>query len=288
MKTSLDCVPCFVRQALEAVRMITPDKSVHERTLRDVLQWASIMDFDDSPPVMAQKIHRRLREITGIDDPYCEIKKHHNRMALKLFPELQDRIKKSGDPLILAARLAIAGNVIDLGVKESISEEDIFKAVSQALEEPFTGDQEKFRRSVSESERILYLADNAGEIVFDRLLIEQLSPGKVTLVVRGRPVINDATLNDAETAGLHRIVKIIDNGSDSPGTSLEDCSKEFPEFFNKADMIIAKGQGNFESLSGRGENIFFLLKAKCPVIADHIGLPVGTQIASCFSNGNLI
>ncbi len=83
-------------------------------------------------------------------------------------------------------------------------------------------------------------------------------------------------------------MKIIDNGSDSPGTSLEDCSEEFRGFFNKADMIIAKGQGNFESLSSRKENIFFLLKAKCPVIADHIGLPVGTQIASCFNNGSLI
>jgi uncharacterized protein with ATP-grasp and redox domains len=124
---------------------------------------------------------------------------------------------------------------------------------------------------------ILYLADNAGEIVFDRLLIERLPAGRVTVVVRGAPVINDATRADAQVAGLDRIAEIIDNGSDAPGTVLEDCSAQFRERFESADVIIAKGQGNFETLSAAGANICFLLKIKCPVLATHTGIELGTQ-----------
>jgi uncharacterized protein with ATP-grasp and redox domains len=124
----------------------------------------------------------------------------------------------------------------------------------------------------------LYLADNAGEIAFDRLLVERISPGRVTLAVRGAPVINDATLADAQAVGLDKIVEVIDNGSDAPGTILDDCHSDFRRRFAGADLIIAKGQGNYETLSDGPGNLFFLFKAKCPVIADHIGQPVGTQI----------
>lgn len=287
MKTSLDCVPCFIRQTLDAVRMISEDTGVHEAIVREVLEWTSKMEFSNSPPDMAQRIHRRLRKITGEDDPYREIKHGHNLLALRLLPEMQKKIGAAEDPLILAVRLAIAGNVIDMGVSGSVDEEAIFREVDKALSEAFTGDSEEFRKAVEESREILYLADNAGEIVFDRLLIEQLPTSKVVLAVRGLPVLNDAVRRDAETAGLNRMVRIVDNGSDAPATILEECSPEFRELYEDADMIIAKGQGNFESLSSRRENIFFLLKAKCPVIAEHLGLPVGTHVASRFSADRL-
>ena len=123
-----------------------------------------------------------------------------------------------------------------------------------------------------------FLKDNAGEIVFDRLLIERLPPGKVTVAVRGFPVINDATLADAEGAGIHEVAEVIENGSDAPGTILDDCSESFRDRFDKADLVIAKGQGNYETLSEVDKDIYFLLKAKCPVIARDIGCQEGAMI----------
>jgi hypothetical protein len=258
--------------------MVSTDPAVHERIVREVLRWASEMDLDQPPAVLGQRVHRRLREITGVEDPYRAAKDHLNRMALSLLPELKAEIEATSDRLALAARLAIAGNVIDMGVNGNVTETDVRQSVRQALAEPFTGEQNGFRQSVAEARSILYLADNAGEIVFDRLLIEQLSPARVTLAVRGAPVINDATMTDARAVGLHEIIEVIDNGSDAPGTIVEDCDQGFNRRFTEADLILAKGQGNFETLSDEPRNIYFLFKAKCPVIARHVGVPVGTHV----------
>ncbi len=278
MKTSLDCVPCIIRQTLEAARLVSPDHAVHEHVLREILHWVSEIDLNQPPPVMGQRIHRLLREIIGQDDPYRDAKEQQNRMALALLPELRTRIQATDDPLIIASRLAIAGNVIDMGVNGKVTESSIYESVSQALTEPFVGDENEFRSAVAEAQSILYLTDNAGEIAFDRLLIEQLLPARVTVAVRGNPVINDATMTDARTVGLHEIAGIIDNGSDAPGTLFDDCSQEFRRRFSEADLILAKGQGNFETLSDEPNNIFFLFRVKCQVIATHIGQPVGTQV----------
>jgi uncharacterized protein with ATP-grasp and redox domains len=278
MRTALDCIPCFARQALEAARFVTDDPAVHERIVRDVLRAAAEMDMAQCPPAVAQRFHRQLRQITGVDDPYRAVKDRFNRMALETLPELRQKVQESPEPLTMALRLAIAGNLIDLGVNGNITENEARRAVAGALDEPFHGDVNAFRQAVEDARSILYLADNAGEIVFDRLLIEQLPTGRVTVVVRGRPILNDATLVDAETAGLCDLVEVIDNGSDAPGTILEDCSEDFLRRFAHADLVIAKGQGNFETLSDEPGDIYFLFKAKCPVIADHVGLPVGTHV----------
>jgi len=277
MKASLDCIPCFVRQALETARLVSEDTSVHERLIRDLLHWAGEMDFAQSPPVLGQRIHRRLREITGVEDPYRTIKDRHNRIALGLYSELKSRMENASDTFAMAVQLAIAGNVIDLGAKHGSYEVDILSSLQRALEETIVGDMELFRKTATGAHRILYLADNAGEIVFDRLLIEQLSPERITVAVRGAPVINDATMADAQAAGIHEIVEVIENGSDAPGTVLKDCSQQFQRRFDQADLVIAKGQGNFETLSAEKHNIFFLFKIKCPVIAAHVGLPVGAH-----------
>jgi len=278
MKTYLDCIPCFVRQALSAARMASEDPTVHERILREVLRWAGEMNMDQPAPVMGQRIHRLLRKIVGMEDPYRDVKDRQNRMALALLPELKTKIEAAMDPLIMALRLAIAGNVIDMGVNGNVTEFDVRESVNQALTEPFVGEQKGFRNAIAEAQRILYLADNAGEIAFDRLLIEQIAPARVTVAVRGGPVINDATMADARVVGLHEIVEIIDNGSDAPGTLLDDCSREFKRRFTEADLILAKGQGNFETLCDEPHNLFFLFKAKCSVIAAHAGVPIGTHV----------
>jgi hypothetical protein len=279
MKTTLDCIPCLLRQSLEAARLVSTDPAFHEKILRDVLSWTLEMDLDQqSPPAMGQRIHRRLRQTTGVDDPYREAKEKLNNLALELIPAFRAEVESAEDPLRMAARLAIAGNMMDMGVNINLTEADVRQTMKQALTAPFFGEMDKFRQAIAEAKSILYLADNAGEIAFDRLLVEQLPTERVIVAVRGAPVINDATLVDAQTVGLDKIVKVIDNGSDAPGTILSDCSPEFRRLFATADLIIAKGQGNFETLSGEAGNIFFLFKVKCAVIAEHVKQPLGMQI----------
>jgi uncharacterized protein with ATP-grasp and redox domains len=279
MQIYLDCIACFVRQALDAARLATDDEQIHEKVVREVLRLAAELDVSHSPPAIGQQIHRLIRELAGCDDPYRQIKKHFNNLALKLYPELRKQILSSNNRLETAIRLAIAGNIIDCGVNGSLNESDINKAISESLIVDFDSRQiQSFQEAIKQAEEILYLADNAGEIVFDRLLIEQLPYEKVTVVVKGEPVINDATRKDAMAAGLPRIVEVIDNGSDGPGTILESCSQSFRYRFDKADLVIAKGQGNYETLSDIDKNIFFILKAKCPVIARDLSCEVGQMI----------
>jgi uncharacterized protein with ATP-grasp and redox domains len=279
MRTYFDCIPCIIRQALDAIRLINDDEKKHEQILREVLFLANKMDLSESPPAMAQKIHRVIRQLTETDDPYKEMKGRFNDFALQHVPRFQKLLATSEKPFETAVRLAIAGNIIDLGVKCSLTMLEVEKTIDQALIVPFDmKDFEDFRKATVEATNILYMADNAGEIVFDRFLIEQLGPEKITLVVKGKPVINDATVEDAQAAGLTDLVRVIDNGDDAPGTILKSCSREFQQRFEKADLIIAKGQGNYETLSDVDKNMFFILRAKCPVIAGHLNCTVGTLV----------
>jgi hypothetical protein len=278
MTTPPDCIPCFLRQALEAARFATHDPALHSRIVLQALGAVAAIDLSQPPPAAIQTIQRLLRQTTGVDDPYRDAKKRFNRLALELLPECVAQVRRARDPFATAIRFAIAGNVIDLGAKGGLGEAGMHVALRRALGEPMAGDIEPFRRAVSAARQILYLADNAGEIVFDRLLVEQLPPGRVTLAVRGGPTINDATREDAQTAGLPGLVEVIDNGSDAPGTILADCSEDFRRRFHAADLIIAKGQGNFESLADTAPGVFFLFKVKCPTVAAHVGHPVGSQV----------
>ncbi|MDY7010114.1 MAG: ARMT1-like domain-containing protein [Planctomycetota bacterium] len=278
MKTFFDCIPCFVRQALDAVRLVTDDELLHEQLLREVLREAGEMDLRQSPPAMGRQIHRLIRDLTGQSDPYRQIKDRFNRLALDLYPELERRLQSSADPMDTAIRLAIAGNIIDFGVNSNLDETHVHEAIEQALTTPFDGDVKEFAAALSDAEDILFLADNAGEIVFDRLLLRQMPLEKVTVVVKGSPVINDATMVDAEATGITDMADVIDNGSDAPGTILNDCSESFRQRFDEADMVIAKGQGNYETLSDAEKDIFFILKAKCPVITEHLGCQVGSMV----------
>jgi uncharacterized protein with ATP-grasp and redox domains len=199
---------------------------------------------------------------------------------LELYPVLKGIIESSENRFETAVRLAIAGNIIDFGVNAEVNQEVINKNIELSLSEQLFGDMEYFHEAVNSAGKILYLGDNTGEIVFDRLLIEQLPKEKVTFAVRGSPVINDATMADAVDTKMNDLVTVIDNGSDAPGIVIEECSEPFKQFFHGADIIIAKGQGNFETLSNTDKTIFFLLKAKCAVVAKHIQCSVGDSVIS--------
>lgn len=280
MRTYLDCVPCFVRQAIDSARRVTSDPAVHEQLLREILSVASQMTFHQPPPAMGQLIHRRLRELSGQTHPYRLAKQQANEFALRLYPGLKEQVVRSDNSFAVAAKLAIAGNVIDLGVKSDLTDDEIRTAISSAIESQLDGDVvDNLQQAVAEATDILYLADNAGEIVFDRLLIEQMPSEKVTFVVKGSPIINDATREDAESAGLTNLVKVIDNGADAPGTILDRCSLPFRQRFAAADLVIAKGQGNYETLNEcRHRNLCFLLKVKCVVIARDLGCRMGEMV----------
>ena len=278
MNSYLDCIPCFVRQALDAARMADDDPLLHQQILRDVLLLTAEMDLSVSPPAIGQQIHRKLRELSGIVDPYANVKRHFNRMALDMIPELRTRVAAAKNPFAAALRLAIAGNIIDFGPKGNTTEKDVLDAITHAFSRPLHGDLHAFQDAIDKADNILYLADNAGEIVFDRIFIEQILPKRVALSVRGAPVINDATFEDAKETGLTDLIEVIDNGSDAPGTILSDCSATFLQRFRAADLIIAKGQGNFETLSEESAPLFFLFKAKCPVIAAHACVPLAAQV----------
>jgi len=278
MRTYLDCIPCFVRQGLEAARMATSDEKIHEQVLRGVLELAGRMPMDQSPPVMGRRIHRLIRELCGDPDPYRAVKERFNRAALDLYPGCREIVDTAEDSFEAAVRLAIAGNVIDFGPVSDLDEEAVSASISQALEAELFGDLQLFKAALDAAERILYLGDNCGEIVFDRLLIERLLPRDITFAVRGQPVINDVTRFDAEMTGMTRLVPVIDNGSDIPGTVLAECSPDFRARFQNADLVIAKGQGNYETLSDEAYPIVFLFKAKCPVIARHVGCETGRLV----------
>jgi len=277
MRVHLDCFPCFLRQSLIALRLGTRDKALQEVILKSVLEDIRSADTSKPPAFTTTFIHRRIRQMLG-KDPFKEIKSEYNQAALKLYPSLKTVVEKSADHLRTAARLAIAGNVIDFGIFTSV---DIEGTVRRALDgQMAVDDYGAFTNAVSAADDILYLTDNAGEIVFDRLLIEALISGgkKVKAVVKGSPVINDSTREDAEESGLTNVCEVIDNGSEAVGTMLEWVSQSFRHEFTHAQLIVSKGQGNFETLTGSEKKIFFLFQSKCDVVSKELGLSIGSML----------
>jgi uncharacterized protein with ATP-grasp and redox domains len=277
MRVHLDCFPCFLRQSIIALRLGTKDESLRETILKSTLDYIQNTDIAKPPAYTTTFIHKKIRQMLGID-PFKEIKSEYNQIALRLYPSLKTTIEKSPDPLWISTRLAIAGNVIDFGIFTSV---DIEGAIRKALNNQLAvDDYSSFKNAISIADKILYLTDNAGEIVFDRLLIETLIQlGKeVKAVVKGSPVINDSTMDDAEESGLTEVCDVIDNGSEAVGTILEWTSSAFQKIFNDAQLVISKGQGNFETLIGAEKKIFFLFQSKCNVVSKELGLSTGSML----------
>ncbi|MBM4136393.1 MAG: DUF89 family protein [Nitrospira sp.] len=277
MKVHLDCFPCFLKQSLIALRLGTKDEFIQERIMKSILPKIERTDTSKPPAYATTFMHRTIRELLG-EDPFKEIKAKYNQIALGLYPSLKTIIGKSHDPLWTASRLAIAGNVIDFGI---FTEVNIEGTIHKALNNPLAEDgYTMFRDALFMTDDVLYLTDNAGEIVFDRLLVETLiSLGKkVRAVVKGSPVINDSTMDDAIESGLTEICEVIDNGSDAVGTILEWTSSQFQEIFKNAHFIISKGQGNFETLLDTDKKIFFLFQSKCDVVSRELGFTTGAML----------
>jgi uncharacterized protein with ATP-grasp and redox domains len=278
MKLHLDCVPCLLRQTLDAARHLELDDATARVLLRRTLGLLPQTDWDLPPPVVAREIHRAIRELTGAPDPYLREKISHTETALALLPAVEETVAASEDPFLSAVRFSIAANAIDLGAKTA-SDADVNQVFRSALAKPVArAAVRRLERAVREAEDVLFLADNAGEIVFDRPLLEKIGRRKVTVVVRGAPVINDATLADADRSGITERFRVISSGSDTPGTWLSECSRAFIREFKKADLVIAKGQGNYETLSDHPRRLFFLFLAKCAGVAEMLGVQTGAYV----------
>lgn len=279
MQSYLECIPCFVRQAHEALQQVTSDEALHLHTLQRVMREAAEFPLEQTPPAMAQTIHRIVREASGNPDPYAALKTKSTETALCLAEEAKKIITGSIDPFKMSLRFSIAGNIMDFGMSADWNRLDLADFIEKTRLHPMDDEPvEKLRTAVKQARSILILGDNAGETVFDRLLIEQMGEADMFYAVKGSPVINDATLEDARAAGLDRVAKLIENGSNAPGTLLEDCSEPFRSLFNKAELVIAKGQANYETLSHSTRPLYFLTQVKCPVIGRDMNEQVGHWI----------
>jgi len=273
MNVDFECYPCFFHQAINVAGMIGVDEKIMRDILCEVSRLIPTISPEITPPLIGRQVYQIVSRLTGVEDPFKDAKKQCTEQALALYPSLKDKVASSSDRLLMAVRVAIAGNVIDFGSNVAF---DLGKDVQSILTQEFAiCHYGEYRKGLAKAQRILYLADNAGECVFDRVLIEEI--GKpVTYVVREKPIINDAVREDALAAGIGEVANIISSGTDAPGNILPLCSEEFLKIYGDADFIISKGQGNYEGLSGEDRPLFFLLKAKCPVIAKNIGVERGS------------
>lgn len=278
MKSSPECIACLYRQAYNTAKLASPEPVFHEKILRRLGPYAATVSLDRSPAHISQYLYEMIADLSGNPDPFREIKKNTNERALALLPELEKLVSSSPDPLKNSIHLAVSGNVIDFGINFDL---DLEKDVLALMGQEFTiDDTEAFRKDLIKGKNLLYLGDNSGEIVFDRVLVEELIRHgiNVTFAVKAGPIINDVTLEDAQFTGITGITDVITTGGSDIGINWNRCSPEFSRAFRQADIILSKGHGNFETLSEEKANIYFLLKTKCDWVASEIGVPLGSLV----------
>jgi len=228
-------------------------------------------------PQVYSELNREFCRITGVSNPYAKEKAESNSLSLLLYKKYRTRVLESTNPFNMALRLAIAGNIIDYGANANF---DVPDTIQKVLVSEFAIDHSlQLIRCIKSATRILYLGDNAGEIVFDKLFIEMIMHPNLTFAVRGSYVLNDATFEDAEQVGMNLVADVISNGYDAPSTVLSECNDEFMCEYAKADLIISKGQGNFEGLIVENDpRIFHLLMVKCDVVAEMLQVEKGSFV----------
>jgi len=286
MKTYLDCIPCFFRQALEGSRIIKATPRQQKQIIDGFARRIPGISLKASPPEIARAGYGLLKTACGISDPYRSIKQKSNRCALRMLGKLRAKVARSKNRILTAVELAIAGNIIDFGVKNNLDVKTELKKIlaeeNRAIRRRSLFHYAEFEKALRKARTILYLADNAGEVVFDRVLAEEITKSlphtRLYYAVKEKPIINDALKEDAIICGINKVTRVISNGSDAPGTILRLCSGEFKRIYRSADMVISKGQGNFESLSQEKRPIFFLFMVKCPVVARETSCAMGNIV----------
>ncbi len=267
-----DCIPCILRMAVSSIRKLTDDENVTRELITSALRLPALRgeDWNLTSPQAIEPVMNMIMETFKSDDPFRDLKEEENAKALELYPTFKESVRESEDPLFAAVNLAIMGNSVDLMISDRSI--DVKGVLAEELRNPITAKPyEIFREKLAKSRRLLYLCDNSGEIVFDKVLIETINDlydPEITFVVRNLPALNDATLYEARRVGMDSVARVMSNGIDGsvPGTVLSRCSQELRDLFENCDLVIAKGGGNFDSLEGEKDkcrNITFMFLAKC-------------------------
>ena len=275
MKVFLECLPCALRQVLEASKMATDDPAEQSAIMRDAIELLRRYDSFPNSPAIAREIHRIVKARTGCADPYAAVKQRDLDTALRLLPMLKQRAAGREDPLYWGLKAAATGNVLDSAITANYNHHRF----DEEFDRPFAlCDLPALRERLQTAKSLMIIGDNTGETVFDCLLLRQFPHLRLTYAVRSAPAINDATEAEARASGIEAYAEILSTGCDVPGVLLDECSDAFLERFYGADIVISKGQGNLETLSDAPRDLFFLLKAKCPVIAGLLGVELNDYV----------
>jgi uncharacterized protein with ATP-grasp and redox domains len=276
MEICLDCLPCSLRQVLEASRLATDRAEIQAKIMKETAKL--ILDYERFrySPEIGRAMHQIVKKHTGVLDPYKDIKSENIRNALEIYPSLKHFLFKKTERLYWALKIAATGNIIDSAIYNDIN---IGECVVKELEKEFTiCDVKRLEDELKRASSLLIIGDNAGETIFDRVLIEDFLYLDITYAVRSEPIINDATIEDACASGLDHCARLISTGCNAPGLILDECSEQFLSILDNVDIVISKGQGNYETLSEQKRGMFFLLKAKCPVISENLGVSVNDYV----------
>ena len=275
MKTYPECFTCIARQAMSAITNNEEDPELQIDIIQKVFRVLADADRDHSPSEIAGETNRVMRESLGVADLHQAEKQAGHDQAIKIIDKLRELATQGRDSLEQWLKISAAGNVIDI---IHSGEYDLWEEVQTTVsQELHTDDLEVFRQSLNTAPHLLYLADNVGETIFDRVMIENLDL-PVIYAVKSGPVLNDATYADAVRAGIDKVAEIVETGSWSPGTILTQSTKSFRDLFRNSPLVLSKGQANYETVDGEGDKVFFLLRSKCPVLSERLDVPIGKLV----------
>lgn len=278
MTINTACVECIINQSSKVANAIRANEKLTNTITSTIKEMSKDFSFKSTPPEIASYVYEKMAELANKEDLYDEVKKLSTIKAKSFIPVLKEKLKDSNNKLLVATKIAIAGNVIDLA---SAIEFDLEEELEKIFETDFAHDDfDKFKEQMQKAKQVLVIGDNVGEHIFDYMFIEtvqKLFPDiQVTYMVRGNPIINDVTIKEAKEAGFDKICNLVDSGVNTPGFVYNRATALSKKIFDEADLIISKGMGNYECLSpSHREKICFLLKVKCGVVASSLGKNIG-------------
>lgn len=277
MDINLECIYCTIKKADSLFSQHETDEDKKLKFMKEVFQIISMSEKGDTSPYLNARIMRLLNSELNLADIYYEIKKEYNKLLISMEEEILSSIYNSGDKLRTALKYAMIGNFIDFGAMDKVDINQLKNLIKNAPEQVINvKEYENFLEELKNTKQIVYIVDNAGEIVFDKIFIKVIkeiySDLIIDVIVRGKPAYNDATIIDAQEVGLCNIVNVVENGTDIPGTQLDVINTKSKEIIENADLIIAKGQGNFETLFGCGKNIYYIFLCKCNLFTNRFNI----------------
>ncbi len=283
MKADFECLPCVLKTSFEAIKLATKNDDLSREIFYKLLDEMKNYQNGNPPPEIAGEFFKKIKDLTGNEDPYFAIKRTGDDFLLNHQNLFYKKIADSDDPLMSAMKFAIAGNIIDYGVNPNLVVEDEVKKIFEEANRKINHevfDYKKLKEELFNAKSLLFIADNCGEIVLDKLFLKEIKreyPNiKITIAVRSETILNDVTMKEAKYCGLDEIGDLIESGSIYPGTLLQKTNENFKEIFDNADIVLSKGQGNFETMNdNKTREIYFLFLIKCKIVVFEIKQKLG-------------